>query len=228
MPTAVITGGSSGLGAACVEAFREAGYRVASIDLAMTGSREDVLEVSADITDVGSVARAFEEVTTTLGAPSALVHAAGIYPRSTLADATTDSYRRIFDVNVLGTVLVDQAFARTAPRGSVAINIASVDGIEPFGLSILYSASKAAVISLTAGIADELAEQGIRVLALAPGYIATDTVKEIKRSRGEEMPPDASEPIDIGRTCVRLCADGGIGLVTGQTLVVKTTALDRG
>jgi 3-oxoacyl-[acyl-carrier protein] reductase len=222
--TAVITGGGNGLGAACVEAFAAQGFLVASLDVSAGAHGDGVLEVQADITDPKEVQRAFQELTTTLGAPSICVHAAGIYPRSTLADATVDQYRRIFDVNVLGTVLVDQAFARVAPRGSVCINIASIDGLHPTPRSVLYSASKAAVVNLTAGIAGELAERGIRAYALAPGYIATDTVLALNEG---VLPEDASRPEDIARTCVRLATDGGLALVTGQTFVVQTSALDR-
>lgn len=222
---AVVTGASRGLGAGCVAAFIEAGYQVAALDLTWSGGHANVLEVVADVTDSAAVEAAFDQVRRTLGPPTVCVHAAGIYPRSTLADASAEAYRRIFDVNVLGTVLVDQAFAQVAGRGSVCINVASVDGLDPFPKSILYSASKAAVVNLTAGIATELAESGIRVFAIAPGYIATETIKQVNDG---VLPPEAAEPLDIGRTCVRLAADGGPGLITGQTFVVKTSALELG
>jgi NAD(P)-dependent dehydrogenase (short-subunit alcohol dehydrogenase family) len=132
----------------------------------------------------------------------------------------------VFDVNVLGTALVAQAFARAAAGtpGAVLLTVSSVDGIAPTPKSVLYSASKAAVVNLTAGIAESLAVAGIRVVGVAPGYIATDRVKDLVGDAG--VPADAAEPSEIARACLTLVGAGGLPLVTGQTVVLRRSQLE--
>ena len=120
---AVVTGGSSGMGAACVRRYLAEGFAVASLDLAPS-DRSDVLAIQLDVTDPVALQAAAERVTAELGAPVALVNAAGVYPPTTLETATVELYRRVFDSNVLGTVLATQAFAprhgRRAARSSTS------------------------------------------------------------------------------------------------------------
>ena len=115
-----------------------------------------------------AVVRVVEE----LGAPSALVNAAGIYPPTTLETATVELYRRTFDVNVLGTILVTQATAPHMREGAAIVNFASIDAFVPSPGQLVYCASKAAVVALTRSLALELAPR-VRVNAIAPGWVDT-------------------------------------------------------
>ncbi|MCW5250422.1 MULTISPECIES: SDR family NAD(P)-dependent oxidoreductase [unclassified Streptomyces] len=227
MSVAVITGAASGLGRVLASAFAEAGHRVAGIDVRDEEPPDGVTAWKADLTDPAAVSTAFTEIRAALGAPTVCVTAAGIYPRSTLGDATAETYRAIFDVNVLGTLLAAQSFASVADPSArnTLVTVSSVDGITPLAKSVLYSASKAAVINLTAGIAGELAGRGIRVVGIAPGYIATDRVIELNGGR-DNLPADASDPAEIARACVGLTRDGGIPLLTGQTVTLRRSALE--
>lgn len=223
-PVAVITGSGGGLGRAVAERFIAGGYRAVGLDHRPGTGCEGLTELATDITDASDVDRAFDQVQE-LGNPEVLVNAAGVYPRSTLADATSHLYRLIFDVNVLGTVLVTQAFMRCRDadtRGSV-INVASIDGLRALPTSILYSASKAAVANLTEGIAAELAEQNVRVHGIAPAYIATDRVAALA---GERALENAATPAQVAATCWDLSRPDSLALMTGQTVVLRKSCLD--
>ncbi|MEA2467828.1 MAG: hypothetical protein QOJ57_1954, partial [Thermoleophilaceae bacterium] len=171
---AVVTGGSSGMGAACVQRYLAEGFAVASLDLA-PAAVEGVLAIRLDVTDAGGLAAAAERVGAELGAPSVLVNAAGVYPPTTLETATVELYRRVFDTNVLGTVAVTRAVVphmRAAGCGRI-VTVTSVGGRVPgFGVSI-YCASKFAQEGLAEGLALELAPFGIQSIIVEPGMIRT-------------------------------------------------------
>ena len=117
MSVAIVTGAASGMGRACAERFVAEGWKVAALDRA-EAELGGALAVAADVPDATAVGAAIERVVAELGAPKALVNAAGVYPPSTLETATVELYRLTFDVNVLGTLLVTQAAAR--PSGTSA------------------------------------------------------------------------------------------------------------
>jgi NAD(P)-dependent dehydrogenase (short-subunit alcohol dehydrogenase family) len=104
MSVAVITGAASGMGRACAERFVAEGWQVAALDLA-DPDVGGAIAVAVDITDAAAVTAAIERVVAELGAPKTVVNAAGVYPPSTLQTATTELYRRTFDVNVLALEL---------------------------------------------------------------------------------------------------------------------------
>ncbi len=223
-PVAVVTGSGSGLGRALATRFISGGYLVVGLDIRTGEPLDGLTEIATDITDAAAVRAAFERAAG-LGELEVLVNAAGVYPRSTLASSSVEAYRLIFDVNVLGTVLPTQAFAdiRGSERRGCVINVASVDGLNPTPKSVLYSASKAAVVSLTRGIADELAAKNVRIFGVAPDYIATETVIELV---GGNVPDNAATPEQVANTCWDLSRTGAFALVTGETLVLRKNALD--
>lgn len=103
----------------------------------------------------------------------AVANVAGVYPPSTLETFTTDLFHRVFDVNVLGVLNIVAASAPYMPAGSGIVNFASVDGFVVSPGQLVYGASKAAVVMITKATALELAPRGIRVNAIAPGWVAT-------------------------------------------------------
>src|SRR3712207_1675691 len=162
---AVVTGGGSGLGAASVERLRADGLDVVALDL--TGG-----DVAADVTDEGALRR----VAADLGPVDVLVNSAGIVgPGKPLLETTDDEWRRVLDVNVLGTVHAVRTFVpgmRDRGWGRV-VNLASIAGKDGNPNLSIYSASKAAVIGLTKSLGKELATSGVLVNAIAPAVIAT-------------------------------------------------------
>lgn len=185
---AVVTGGASGLGLAMVDWLITAGAQVVLMDLpgAVTSALRarlpgDVHIIAADVTDSTEIGEAFV-VASGCGPVRAVVHAAGISrPVSVLGDnpqAAVDEFRRIVEVNLVGTFNVLQHAAKTmatsplrdGDRGVVVTtaSIAAFDGMNP-----AYSASKGGVAALTLPAARALASSGIRVVSVAPGLFET-------------------------------------------------------
>jgi NAD(P)-dependent dehydrogenase (short-subunit alcohol dehydrogenase family) len=163
--TALVTGGASGLGAAVAVRLRADGLTVTTLDL--HGG-----DVSADVTDEATLQRVAQEV----GPIDVLVNSAGIVgPNKPLLDTTPEEWRRVLDVNVLGTVNTMRMFVPgMASRGwGRVVNIASMAGKDGNPNLSIYSASKAAVIGLTKSAGKELATTGVLVNAIAPAVIAT-------------------------------------------------------
>ena len=219
MSAAVITGAASGMGRACAERFLAEGWQVAALDR-VPADLGGALALTADITDEAAVGAAVERAVAELGAPSAVVNAAGVYPPSTLESATTELFRRTFDVNVLGTVLVTQAAAPHLTEGSAVVNFASIDAFVPSPGQLLYCASKAAVVALTRSLALELGPR-VRVNAIAPGWVDTPGNRATGRMEAAlaEVPLGrAATPEEMADLVWFLAGEGRAGYVTGETL----------
>lgn len=174
--TAVITGGTSGIGAATAALLRAQGWRVVATGLtegevAAAGGEAVVLDVSDDAA-VGAFFAQFERL-------DALVTAAGMVARNAEYDIAT--FARVIDVNLTGTmracVAARPALARA--RGAV-VTVASIMGYAANPMQPAYSASKAGVINLTRALAAHWAADGVRVNAIAPGYIETPMTEIVR------------------------------------------------
>ena len=185
---ALVTGGASGIGLACVEALAELGATVIAADLgeavleaareAMAAKGHRSAGVVMDVTDAARVAEVADEVAATYGRIDILVNNAGI-ARSEIAaeDMEDERWLNVLDVNLNGTFWCAREFGRhMLARGAGAIvNVGSMSGFivnRPQGQAH-YNASKAAVHHLTKSLAAEWAPRGVRVNAVAPTYIAT-------------------------------------------------------
>ncbi len=176
MRTAIVTGGMSGLGAACVTRLREDGLRVVTFDRAE--GADHVLDVSA--------AAEVTEAVRAVGNVDVLVNSAGVVgPNTPLVNISEADWRRTFQVNVDGVFIM----CRTVVPGMVergwgrVVNIASIAGKDGNPNLSAYSASKAAVIALTKSLAKELATSGVIVNSVAPAVFETpmnsDTSPEV-------------------------------------------------
>ena len=166
MRTAIVTGGQSGLGLACVERLRREGVRVVSFDLAEGADHR------VDVADRQQV----DDAVAAVGPVDVLVNSAGVVgPNKPLWQTTDAEWRTTFDVNVLGVVHLCRAVVPgMIERGwGRIVNLASVAGKEGNPNLAAYSASKAAVIGLTKSLGKELATSGVLVNAVAPAVIAT-------------------------------------------------------
>ncbi|MEU9456959.1 SDR family oxidoreductase [Streptomyces sp. NPDC048277] len=224
--TALVTGAASGMGRAVAERFLAEGWTVLALDR----------DAGALVTAAGELGPAFRPVpvditdrtavTTALGSPIGLraaINAAGIYPPTLLADYDEATYRRTFDVNVLGTLNVTAAAvpALRAAGGGTIVNFASIDAFAVSPGQLIYSASKAAVVCLTRSLAHELGPDGIAVNAVAPGWVDTPGTRAGGRmEEGVAAVPlgRAAQPEEIADWVWKLCHGT---YLTGETLVVS-------
>jgi 2-dehydro-3-deoxy-L-rhamnonate dehydrogenase (NAD+) len=166
MRKSLITGGQSGLGAACATRLRADGVEVLTIDLAAEA------DLSLDITDADAVAAAIADV----GPVDILINSAGIVgPNVPFWEASPEKWRQTFDVNVHGLFNVTRAVipGMIASGWGRIVNMASMAGKDGNPNLAAYSASKAAVIGLTKSLGKELAKTGVIVNAIAPAVIDT-------------------------------------------------------
>ena len=164
--TALVTGGASGLGAATAVRLRAEGLAVTTLDVSGPA------DVVADVTDEVVLRRMAAEI----GPVDVLINSAGIIgPNKPLVETAAEEWRRVFDVNVLGTVNTMRIFVPgMCERGwGRVVNFASMAGKDGNPDLSIYSASKAAVIGLTKSAGKELATTGVLVNAIAPAVIAT-------------------------------------------------------
>ncbi|MFE6820950.1 SDR family NAD(P)-dependent oxidoreductase [Streptomyces sp. NPDC057690] len=163
--TALVTGGASGLGAATAQRLRDEGLKVTTLDL--TGA-----DVDADVSDEEALRRVAEDI----GPVDVLVNSAGVVgPNQPLLETTVEEWRRVLDVNVLGTVNTMRVFVPgMCERGwGRVVNFASMAGKDGNPNLAPYSASKGAVIALTKSFGKELATSGVLVNVITPAVIAT-------------------------------------------------------
>lgn len=190
--TMILTGASKGIGAAIARAAGVAGYRVAMTYRGDAAGAERVarevadaggepLVVAADIAREDDVLRLFREVDAAFGIPDVLVNnAGGVGPLGRVEAITAAALQEVLAINVIGSFLccreaVLRMSTKRGGRGGSIVNISSrAAALGGAGEWVHYAASKGAVDSLTAGLAREVATEGIRVNAVAPGMIATD------------------------------------------------------
>ncbi|MDF2619946.1 MAG: short-chain dehydrogenase/reductase [Xanthobacteraceae bacterium] len=241
--TMIVTGGSKGIGAAIARAAGGAGFRVALSYKGDAAGAEEVarevaaaggeaLTIKADVAREEDVLALFEQVDTRFGPPDVLVNnAGGVGLLGRVEAISASALTEVLAVNVVGSFLccreaVRRMSTRHGGRGGVIVNISSrAAGLGGAGEWVHYAASKGAVDSLTIGLAREVAAEGIRVNAVAPGLIATnlhvvagapDRLERLAPSIPMQRPGTAEEVADV----VMWLASPASAYVTGAVIPV--------
>lgn len=236
---AMITGASRGIGRAAAERLAQEGYAVAlvcktnremeeSLSASLNRNGCDTAAFTADLSEEDAVKVLFDDVQKRFGRlPDVLVNNAGVAHSGVFADMKTEDYNHIFDSNVRSVFYTCRAVYNdmVSHKWGRIINISSMWGICGASCEVLYSASKAAVIGMTRGLALELAPSGITVNAIAPGVIKTDMLS----CYNEETLADLAEQTPTGRlgtpediaAAISFLASEKASFITGQVLGVN-------
>jgi 3-oxoacyl-[acyl-carrier protein] reductase len=231
---ALVTGASRGIGRAIADRFIAAGAEVWGMG---TKEPEDIgarIEktsgrfhwVSADLGNLTSVEKTIEDLLKESGGFDVLVNNAGITRDNLSFRMSLEDFQKVLDVNLTAVFLISRTIGRDMIRkrkGSI-VNMTSVVGIHGNGGQANYAASKAGLIGLTKSLAQETASRGVRVNAIAPGFIASDMTAAIPEEAKEKMVAAIplkriGQPEDIAEAALFLASDVS-SYITGQVIAV--------
>jgi NAD(P)-dependent dehydrogenase (short-subunit alcohol dehydrogenase family) len=235
---AIVTGGASGMGAACARLLADEGARVVIVDRDGVGAADVAAGIGAtvvagDVTDSAFCERSVDETVERHGRVDVLVNAAGTIVRADALGTDDDAWHRQFRVNVDGTFFMSRAAVRVmqAAGSGAIVNFGSIWGGVGGEGHTAYCAAKGAVHNLTRAMALDHARDGIRVNAVAPGEVdtpmlraagrATPATDEDLAAMAERTIPMArvAQPDEIGRVVVFLASDGA-SYMTGAIVPV--------
>jgi NAD(P)-dependent dehydrogenase (short-subunit alcohol dehydrogenase family) len=236
--TAVVTGGSSGIGRAMAIALGRAGARILLVARRPAPMAEVVAElaefgaeghaIAADLADRAAVAQVIDKVLAEYGEPDVLVNSAGINRRPPMDELTEDDWDVTLSANLTAPFLLGQAFGpRMAARGwGRIINVVSQQAFRAYGNSGAYGAAKAGLVGLTRSQAEAWSRNGVCCNAIAPGVVHTPLTEAVFADRDKVAGHAARTmigrngvPEDFGACAVFLASDAAVA-VTGQTLFV--------
>jgi NAD(P)-dependent dehydrogenase (short-subunit alcohol dehydrogenase family) len=229
--TAIVTGGSKGIGRSIAERFVDDGADVVICsrtedEVESTAEEIGALGVACDVTDRDAVEDLVETTVEEFGGVDVLVNNAGASFMSNFDGVTPNGWDRVVDINLGGTYHCTQAAGEYLKDGNGSVvNIASVAGVQGAPYMSHYGAAKAGIINLTSTLAYEWASDGVRVNCVAPGYVATPGVEsqmgvsadDIDRRDPERSIGEPDEVSDI----VRFLASPASSFVVGETVVAR-------
>lgn len=230
---ALVTGGSRGIGRACVLALADAGYQVVFSYAANQAAAVDVentikakggtaIGIQSDAGNAEQTQAMMDQVLTRFGRLDVLVNNAGITRDTLLIRMKDDDWEKVLDTNLSGAFYTMRAAAKVMmkQRTGAIINITSISGIYGNPGQVNYSASKAGMIGMTKAAAKELAARNITVNAVAPGFITTDMTDGLDTEKVLAHVPlgRLGAPEDIANAVLFLVTSGNY--ITGQVLQV--------
>ena len=237
---ALVTGASKGIGAGIAKALAAAGASVAvnyasskegadRVVAEITGAGGRAFAVHGDVSKVSDVRRMFEETKKAFGSLDVLVNNAGVYRFHPLEEVTEGEFHRQFNTNVLGSILATQeAVKYFGSEGGSVINISSVASLNGMPTTVVYSATKSALDSVTRVLAAELGPRKIRVNSINPGGVVTEGLHQMgilgsdfeKQMVAQTPLGRIGQPEDIAPIAVFL-ASADSGWVTGETFLAS-------
>lgn len=209
---ALVTGGASGMGKACVSFLKKHGMKVVVWDKHANDSSEADLVLSCDVSSADSVEQAMQLTKEKIGVPRVCINCAGIAPAKRIVGKEgampLEAFKHVIDINLVGTFNVMRVAAEAmstleldsgAQERGVIINTASIAAFEGQVGQAAYSASKGGIVSMTLPAARELAQFAIRVNAIAPGLIATPMLLNMPQEVQDNLAATVTFPKRLGK-----------------------------
>ena len=232
-----VTGAASGIGAATARQLQALGWRVACLDRNLVGARgtagDEGVAIEIDVADETSTIRAFKEAGAAWGGLDALVTAAGVIETTPFFETSVAQFRRLFDINVIGSFLSVREASKHMRRGARICMIASISSYTGGGYVArgAYATSKGAVLTMMKSCARELGPKGIAVNAVAPGFIDTPFVASamndpVRRKEVEAAVGKVGTAEQIAECCAWLISPAA-DFVHGSTLIADGGILMR-
>ncbi len=240
--TAVVTGGSSGIGRSICFKLAEEGANIVVADVRakpleggeathekINSDGANAVFIETDVSDEESVRHMVYTAAKEFGQIDVLVNNAGVYHPASVTDETVEGWHKIIDVNLRGTFLcskhVIQHMLDEDVEGDI-VNIGSIAGLVGYGDSAAYCTSKGGIVELTREMAIDYGGHGINVNAVDPGVIKTDMTKDLREDEETRqfmdmntVAPRLGEPEDIANA-VAFMASGDSDFIMGENLVV--------
>jgi 3-oxoacyl-[acyl-carrier protein] reductase len=223
--TALITGGSRGIGRALVERLTRDGWNVAFTYVSSTELSEG-LALQGDVRDAARNATIVAEVIAKFGSIDALVNNAGVRRDALLYNMTDDEWREVMQTNLDGAMSMTKAVlpSMMKQRRGAIVNVASLSGLHGVVGQTNYAAAKGALIALTRSLAREVARSNIRVNCVAPGLVVTDMIAtldpEVRKEMIRAIPMRrAVKPAEVAAAIAFMLSDEA-SAITGQVLCV--------
>lgn len=235
--TALVTGGSRGIGRAICLKLAEQGYQIAfcyhsNVEAAKQVQRElELLDVRSfaaqcDVADADSAKSFFSQAQAALGDISVLVNCAGIISDAPCLSLSAQAWKSVIDTNLTGTFLFSKmaAFAFIKNKKGCIINVSSIAGVSGNAGQTNYSASKAGIDGFTKALSKEVGPYGIRVNSVAPGFIATDMTEHLQETALKKLSEKISlrrigQPEEVAAVVAFLASDA-CSYVTGQVIQI--------
>ncbi len=232
MKTALVTGGSRGIGRAIVELLTLRGWQVAFLYNKNTDAADEVckktgaVSYQADVADRAAIDNAVSDFLARFGHIDLLVNNAACAEQCLFTDITLAKWQRMIDVNLTGAFNCTQNVlpSMVSRKTGAIVFISSMWGVEGGSCEVHYSATKAALIGMTKSLAKEVGPSGIRVNCVAPGVIDTDMNAQLSEADMEELKQSTAlcrigTPADVAGV-VAFLADDDAGFITGQVIGV--------
>jgi NAD(P)-dependent dehydrogenase (short-subunit alcohol dehydrogenase family) len=240
--TAVVTGGSSGIGKAAARLFAQAGARVAIVNRTasagqaladeLTSAGHEAIAVQGDVGKADAIPDVFAAITDAFGRIDILVNNAGIMPKTPFTEMTAEDWDLVQDVNLRGTFLCMREAAKVMQThgGGKIVNVSSTSSMHPGVMgNAAYCASKGGMNMLTKSAAFDLAPDNINVNAVLPGGTETEGIEELRKGPTVFVGPNTekqryrfgrlADPVEVAAAILFLSSPAA-NYITGQTLVV--------
>ena len=232
--TALITGANSGIGASCVKLFSAQGANIIATDTDRMNFNDEIIQIQSDVTKSDEAKKLINDILIRFKSIDIVVNSAGVTSRNAIPDTNNDEeiWDRVMEVNVKGIFIISKyviEVMKTQKQGSI-INLASIMGVvgypETLGTPLNpYPPSKGAVIQLTKTLANHVAQYGIRVNAICPGFIETNMTKSLTENQSTKKIIEELHPMgrlgkaeEVANAALFLASDES-SFITGSNLL---------